>query len=224
MTVAAIAAAGSWAALSTTAATVAVVADAAIIAGGVMSAVSQYQQGKEQKRQADFQANEARKQAQLEQERANIAQIQGEQEATRRMRAYSQEVGSVYANAAGNGLLIDSGSAGDTLGKILDTSATFAAQDVSTIRDNTALSIWTHEANEGQLLRSAENYRKTGKAAYKAGVLGAVTESVKTVGKLGSAFAGAGGFDALGAGGGSVNLANTGSSNGLATSILKGYP
>ena len=210
MTVAAIAAAGSWAALSATAATAAGVVDAAIIVGGALSAYSQYQQGKEQKRQANFQANEARKQAQLEQERANIAQIQGEQEATRRMRAYSQEVGSVYANAAGNGILIDSGSAGDTLGRILDTSASFAAQDVSTIRDNTALTIWTHEANEGQLLRSAENYRKQGKAAYKAGVLGAVTESVKTVGNLGTAFAGAGGFSALGAGSGSVNLANTG--------------
>jgi hypothetical protein len=197
-----------------------VVVDAAIVAGGAMSAVSQYQQGKEQKRQADFQANEARKQAQLEQERANIAQIQGEQEAARRMRTYAQEVGSVYANAAGNGMLIDSGSAGDTLGRILDTSATFAAQDVSTIRDNTALSIWTHQENKGQLLRSAENYRKTGKAAYKAGVLGAVSESVKTVGKLGSAFAGAGGFDALGAGGGSVNLTNTGSWQGGPTNIL----
>lgn len=200
------------------------VAAIAIIAGAALSAYSQYQQGKEQKRQADFQANEARKQAQLEQERANIAQIQGEQEAERRMRAYSQEIGSVYANAAGNGILIDSGSMGDTLGRTLDTSATFAAKDVSTIRDNTALSIWTHQENKGQLLRSAENYRKQGKAAYKAGVLGAVSESVKTVGTLGSAFAGAGGFDALGAGGGSVNLTNTGSWQGGPTNILGATP
>jgi hypothetical protein len=184
--------------MSALAVTAAVVADAAIVASGVMSGISRYQQGKEEKRQADFQANEARKQAQLEQQRSNIAQIQGEQEAARRMRAYSQEVGSAYANAAGNGMLLDSGSAGDTLGKALDTSATFAAQDVSNIRDNTSLSIWTHQANEGQLLRSAENYRVTGKNAYKAGILGAAAEGVKTVGALGTAFAAGGGFKGLG--------------------------
>jgi hypothetical protein len=189
-----------------------------------MSGISQYQQGKEEKRQADFQANEAVKQAKLEQERANITQIQGEQEAERRMRAYSQEIGSVYANAAGNGLLIDSGSAGDMLGKVLDTSATFAAQDVSTIRDNTALSIWTHQANEGQLLRSAANYKKQGKAAYKAGILGATAAGVKTVGSLGTAFAAGGGLNAIGSGSGSVNLANTGSWQGGPTNILDATP
>jgi hypothetical protein len=210
--------------MSAAAATAAVAVDAAIIAGGVMSGISQYQQGKEEKRQADFQANEAVKQAKLEQERANITQIQGEQEAERRMRAYSQEIGSVYANAAGNGLLIDSGSTGDMLGKVLDTSATFAAQDVSTIRDNTALSIWTHRANEGQLLRSAANYKKQGKAAYKAGILGATAAGVKTVGSLGTAFAAGGGLNAIGSGSGSVNLANTGSWQGGPTNILDATP
>lgn len=223
MTGAAIAA-GTWASMSTMAAAATVAVDAAIVAGGALSAVSQYQQGKEQQRQANFQANEARKQARLEQERANIAQIQGEQEAARRMRTYAQEVGSVYANAAGNGILIDSGSAGDTLGRILDTSATFAAQDVSTIRDNTALTIWTHQANEGQLLRSAANYKKQGKAAYKAGILGATAAGVKTVGSLGTAFAAGGGLKALGAGGGSVNLANSGSWQGGPTNILDATP
>lgn len=217
-------AAGTWASMSTLAATAAVVVDAAIIAGGALSAYSQYQQGKEAKRQADFQAGEARKQAQLEQERANIAQIQGEQEAARRMRTYAQEVGSVYANAAGNGLLIDSGSAGDTLGRILDTTSSFAAQDVSTIRDNTKLTIWTHQENKGQLLRSAGNYRTTGKNAYKAGILGATAAGVKTVGSLGTAFAAGGGLNALGSGSGSINLAKTGSWQGGPSNILGATP
>ena len=193
--------AAGWGAWATAAA---VVVDAAIVAAGTLTAVNQYQQGQEQKRQANFQANEARKQAQLEQERANIAQIQGEQEVDRRMRAYSQEVGSVYANAAGNGILIDSGSTGDTLGKALDTSATFAAKDVSTIRDNTALSIWTHTTNEGQLMRSAANYRKSGKAAYKAGILGATAAGFKTVGALGTSFIAGGGLNSIG--GGNLNI------------------
>lgn len=203
MTGAAIAAGYSaWA----TAAAVAV--DVAIVAAGTMSAVSQYQQGKEQQRQADFQAQEAQKQAKLEQERANIAQIQGEREASRRMLALSQEVGSVYANAAGNGILVDSASAGDTLGKALTTSVKSAAEDVSTIRDNTALSVWTHTENKNQLLRSSDNYRKTGKAAYKAGILGATAEGVGTVGKLGSAYAAGGGFSA-GAGAGAGKTGST---------------
>lgn len=162
-----------------------IVGAVATAVGGTISAYSSYQQGKERQRQAEFKAAEAQKQAKLEQERANIAQIQGEQEAARRMRAYSQEIGSVYANAAGNGILIDSGSAGDTLGRAIDTSAKSAAQDISNIRDNTALSIWTHQENESQLLRSANNYQKEGKAAYKAGILGAVTE-VASLGQKGA--------------------------------------
>lgn len=160
-----------------------------------IAAYSAYQQGKEAKRQANHAANEAEKQARLEQERANIAQIQGEQEAARRMRDYAQEVGSVYAAAAGNGILIDSGSAGDTLGKTLDSSAKFAAKDVSTIRDNTQLTIWTHEQNRDQLLSSAANLRKQGKAAYKAGVLGALASHVSGFADFAGAFSKMGGFD-----------------------------
>lgn len=153
----------------------------ALIASAVATAISAniaayntYAQGKEAKRQANHAAAEAEKQAALEQERANIAQIQGEQDATRRMRDYAQEVGSVYANAAANGILIDSGSSGDTLGRTLDTSSRFAAHDVSTIRDNTTLTMWTHTENKKQLLASAKNLRKQGKKAYQAGILGAL--------------------------------------------------
>jgi hypothetical protein len=56
---------------------------------------------------------------------------------------------------------------------MIDTSTKFAAEDVSTIRDNTALTIWTHAENRNQLLRSARNYEKSGKAAYTGGLLGA---------------------------------------------------
>lgn len=177
----------------------AVAADAAIIGGGLLGGMSKYQEGKEGRRQSYFQATEALKQAELEKSRSIVAQQQGEQEAARRMRAYSKEVGSIYAAAASNGMLVDSGSAGDTLGAMLDTSSKFAAQDVSTIHDNTKLTMWTHEANRKQLLRSAENYIKTGKAKYKAGILGATAEGLKTVGSLGMGFAAGGGF---GTGGG----------------------
>lgn len=158
------------------------VAVGAMAIGAAVQGYASYEQGKEERRQANFQAGEARKQADLEQERANIAQLQGEQEAEKRMRAYALEVGSIYANAAGNGMLIDSGSAGDTLGKILDTSSKSAAHDVSTIRDNTKLTIWTHLENKDQLLRSAENYRASGKSAYKAGILGATAAGIQGVG------------------------------------------
>lgn len=181
-------------ALMSLAGAAAIAADTAIIVGGVLGGMGKYQEGKEGRRQAYFQASEALKQAELEKSRSIIAQQQGEQEEARRMRAYTQEVGSIYAAAAGNGMLIDSGTAGDTLGRMLDTSSKFAAQDVSTIHDNTKLTMWTHDENRKQLLRSAENYIKTGKAKYKAGILGATVEGVKTVGSLGLGYAMGGGF------------------------------
>lgn len=144
-----------------------------MVASAATQATVSVLEGQEARRQAKFNEEESKKQANLEQERANIAQLQGEKEAEKRMRAYAQEVGSIYANSAGNGLLVDSKSEGDVLSKMVDTSTIFAGEDVSTIRDNTALTIWTHTENRKQLLRSAENYKKSGKAAYTGGLLGA---------------------------------------------------
>ena len=126
MTVAAVAGSAAWWAV-----TAAVVADAAIIAGSSYGAYSAYEQGKAAEQQAKAaneqakaqasayaaQAAESERQAELERDRAGIAQIQGEREAERRSRALSAEIGSIYAATAGNGLLVD-GNEDDTFASV----------------------------------------------------------------------------------------------------------
>ena len=64
----------------------------ATIAGAGYSAYSQHQQGKAANTAAKAAAAESERQAQLENERAGIAQIQGEQEAERRSRQLAQDI------------------------------------------------------------------------------------------------------------------------------------
>ena len=115
MTVAALAGSAAWWAVGA-----AVVADAAIIGGTAYSAYSSYEQGvaaeqaakaqaEQYKAQAailEQQAKENERQASYENTRAGIAQLQGEQEAAAKMRQRAAQIGSTYATAAGNGILV----------------------------------------------------------------------------------------------------------------------
>lgn len=166
---------------------VAVAALIATAAGGGYSAYSSYQQGKAQETANKAQAAESERQAQLENERAAIAQIQGEQEAQKRSRQLAFDIGSTYANFAGNGLLVD-GSPKDTLGSVLKTQVAEGQADISTIRDNTSLNVWTHKSNAASLIASAANQRIAGKNAYAAGVTSAIGTGVSTVGQVGTGY------------------------------------
>ena len=85
----------------------------------------------------------------------------------------------MYANFAGNGLALD-GTAKDTVGAALRTQVGEAQSDISTIRDNAAMTVWTHEANAASHRASAANaliagrnqarvYRRQAKAARAQG-------------------------------------------------------
>lgn len=147
------------------------------------SAYSSYQQGKAQRTAAEAEAAEGERQARLENERAGIAQTQGEQEAERRSRILAADIGSTYANFAGNGLLVN-GSAKDTVGSVLSAQVREAQSDVSAIRDTTSLNVWTHQANAASLLATAANRRIGGRNAYRAGVSGAIGGGLGAVGSL----------------------------------------
>lgn len=136
--------------------------------GAGYSAYSSHQQGKAANQQARAEAAEAERQARLENKRAEIAQIQGEQEAEKRSRILAADIGSTYANFAGNGLLVG-GAGKDTLGSVLTTQAAEAQSDISAIRDTTAMNIWTHQANASSLIASAGNRRIAGRNARRAG-------------------------------------------------------
>jgi len=148
------------------------------VAGTIYGGVSAYQSGKAQqaaaneaaqnaltasqmqadaaRQQAQAEADEYSRQARLEEARAGIEQIQGEQEAEKRSRQLASSVGSLYANYAGNGLLVD-GNPSDTLGAALRTEVAEGQADISTIRDNTAINVWTRQSNALSLKTSAAN-------------------------------------------------------------------
>lgn len=132
--------------------------------------------------QAEADAAEQGRQARMEDARAGIAQIQGEQEAERRSRILAQDIGAMYAGYAGNGLLVD-GTAKDTVGAALRTEVGEAASDISTIRDNTAMNVWTHGANAASLRAGAANTLIAGE--NQASMLKAQAKNHRFMGRLG---------------------------------------
>ena len=150
----------------------AIVVDAAVIAGTALSISSSYQQAdaaadaaraqaqaasQQYQAQAEAyaqQAAENRMLAKVENEKAGIAQLQGEREAETRSRALASEIGGIYAGFAGNGLLVD-GSEEDTFANVLKSSVGEAQSDITTIKDNTAISVWDHQMNRRAYLANA---------------------------------------------------------------------
>lgn len=152
--------------------------------GTGVAAYSQYQEGEAQADAYNAKAAQDAQQARLEQERANIAQIQGEQEASHRSRQLAQEVGHHYAAWAGNGLLVDGGSGTDTFGKVLTSTAAEAQADISTIKDNTSINVWNHLANKQSLLMSASANRQSAASAKEGGRLNALGTVLGGAGRM----------------------------------------
>ena len=192
-------------------------------AGATYSAVSSYQQGKAQQReleaQADAQAELARRQAaaqeaqaqeyerqaQVEAEKAGVDQLKGQMEAERRSRLFAIEVGSAYANAAGNGLMID-GSDTSTFANVLKSQNAEAQYDIGVIRANTAMDVWTRSESARNYLFAADQARRgasdslfssneylrsgyaQGANAARAGTNAAIGTGLSAAGQIGSSY------------------------------------
>lgn len=192
-------------------------------AGAGYSAYSSYEQGKAQQRemeaQAEAQAELARRQAaaqhaqaqeyerqaQVEVEKAGVDQLKGQMEAERRSRLFAAEVGSTYANAAGNGLLID-GSDTSTFANVLKSQNAEAQYDIGVIRANTAMDVWTRSESARNYLFAADQARRgasdslfssneylrsgyaQGANAAKAGTNAAIGTGISAVGQIGSGY------------------------------------
>lgn len=165
----------------------AIIGAAAALAAGGMSAYSQIQSGKAEEKAAQAQAQQLRIQAENERARAGVAQLQGEREAERRYLSLSQDIGSLYANFAGNGLDIN---AGGTVANALTATANEAYLDVDTIQDNTAMNVWGHLANATQYENQAGLASFRGKTAKKTSTLGAIGTGIGTIGSAISAGSG----------------------------------
>lgn len=146
------------------------VADVALVAASAYSAYSSAQaqranaktQAAIQRKQAEaygMQAADLERQAGAADAKAGIAQIQAEQEAERRSRILAADIGSTYANFAGNGLLVDVGSTDDTFANVLKTTVGEAQGDIQTIRDNARMSVWDYQSDARSLLTSARTSR-----------------------------------------------------------------
>lgn len=186
---------------------------AAMAVGTAVTAYSSYQAGKEAKRQGEAEAELARqqaaaqeaqaaeyeRQAAIEKQKAGIEQLQGEQEAAAKMRQRAAQIGSTYATAAGNGILV-SGSETDTFANVLKSQNIEDTADINTIKANTAMAVWSREEDARSLmfaagqsragaqssLFSSNEYARQGKSAYKAGVTSAIGSLISGSGSTGA--------------------------------------
>lgn len=190
--------------------------------GAGVSAYSSYQSGQMAKENAEAQAEaqaalarsqaaaqqaqaaEYERQAKNEEIKAGQAQVQGEYEAERRSRERAMRIGSIYANAAGNGLLVDQPG---TFMDILQAENMAAEEDIAITKHNTALNVWAlQEGARSQLFAASQARRGAGdsiltanealrsgyaqgSAAAFQGTTGAIGGSLSALGSLGSAYA-----------------------------------
>ena len=162
--------------------TIGVAGWAAIVSAAAGAGVHMYssrQQGKAANAAAQLQAQQLNKQSQLEAARAGLAQEQGEIEANKRSRALAQEIGSIYADFAGNGVDISSGG---TIDKALTTAATSGAADLRVLERNTRLNAMTHLANAESYGNDALTSLFNGKNSLSSGNLGAWGYGLKVLG------------------------------------------
>ena len=125
--------------------------------GGITSYLDNKAAAKAANAQGQAQANQYNQQAQIADIQASTAQLQGEQEASKRMRLMAQDVGSAYANYAGNGLSVDGRSYNDTIGDVVRSTKREGFTDINTIKDNAAMNVWTLQQTAANNRASAKN-------------------------------------------------------------------
>jgi hypothetical protein len=130
------------------------------------TARAQIKAGYAQKAQYDAEAAEQERQAQYEKIRAARADQQGREEADKRSSQLAQEIGSIYANFAGNGLLVDGNAT--TVGDTVLMQKREGYGDINTIRDNTKMNVWEHQMSAKSYLSSAAMARTAGANALEA--------------------------------------------------------
>jgi len=119
----------------------AAIAAAAVAAAGTGLSVSQ--QADAQKKQAEYQAQVAANNAQIEKWQRSSALQKGEQEASRALQEQSQLLTSQRAALAANGVDVTQGSALD----VLATTRFLGAQEQAAIQSNAAREAWGYDVS-----------------------------------------------------------------------------
>lgn len=142
-----------------------IIAICAAVAGAATGAVADLYKANSQKSSLKQQAENEKYQAMLSERQAGDVQERGEVEAERRSRQIRRDISAARANYAGNGLLVDSGTAGDVEGDI-DAEG---RQDIDIINLNTQRAAWGYEAQAAQHSYAAKAYKTAAKQAAQTG-------------------------------------------------------
>lgn len=154
------------------------------LASAAYSAYEQRQAGKAEQQMYDLQAQEQKRQADLATERAGQEQVNADRDAQRRAMQLSQDIGAVYANAAGNGVLIDSGN----VTSIANANRLEGQADIDDLLSKKNMEIWGHTQNAEGYTRQAGISSFQGRAAKQAGNRKAVGSGISAIGATASSF------------------------------------
>lgn len=154
------------------------------LAATAYSAYEANQAGKAEQEMYEAQARENQRQAELESIRAGQEQVNAEREAEQRYRQLSQDIGTTYATAAGNGVLLDSGS----VTSIADANRLEANTDIDSLLSRKNLEIWGHNQNADAYQRQAGLNRFQGRMAKEAAGRKMVGAGLGAIGSTLSAF------------------------------------
>lgn len=101
-------------------------------------------------------ASEELRQHAIAMDMAANEQIKGERAAAQRGLLLSSHIGSLYANYAANGFLVD-GRGGDTFGDIIRSATTEGQSDISEITEGANFNMWSLEENARSKIIGARN-------------------------------------------------------------------
>jgi hypothetical protein len=156
------------------------------LAAGAYTAYEQREAGKAQQQMYNLQAEQNNKQAERETIQAGLAQIEADKEAQRRTAQLGQDIGATYAGAAGNGVLLNSGS----VTSVAKNNITEGYADVGAILNQANLTIWGHNQNAQALKDQAGLNMFAGRQAKAAGNRQAIGTGIKSIGSAASAGVG----------------------------------
>lgn len=180
----------------------------AYVAGMVLTAAAGYHQADAQKKSAEYQAEVAKQNADLDDFKAGqVAQIGAIQEEQHRAKV-RQMAGTQRANLAANGIDLGSGTAQD----IVDETYTMGEADALTIRFNAMNEAWGYRV-------SADNNRSSAAFALATGKNQARSTYLSTAASLAGMAAGMGG----GGGGGGAQLTTYATPTNRSASFAPSY-
>lgn len=148
------------------------------VAGGVVGGVSSYQQGKAQQAQYNYQAKVNEENAKIAQSNADMQRQQGIEEARLQRLKTASVIGSQKAAMAANGVDVTQGTAVD----VISDTAAMGELDALQTQYNYEMKARGYETEAGNFKNQANLDIISGKNAYQAGKMNALSSGIKGLG------------------------------------------